>query len=137
MKPLECATSLSTVSVVSLLLERGARLEECNALHHAVCTRKSDQECFEMMEFLLRKGVDINGRSWKIKQEVPCRTTAGTVLMSAVKKQEAGIVELDMVDRVKWLLNHGADPNIADKGGKKPIEYAVDQRLIDVLDGAG
>jgi len=46
MKSLECATSLSTIFVVSLLLERGARLERCNALHHAVCTRKLDKECF-------------------------------------------------------------------------------------------
>lgn len=90
-----------------------------------------------MMNFLLGKGVDINGRSWKIRQEVPCRTTAGTALMSAVKKQAATRVDLDMVERVNWLLSHGANPNIADDGGKKPIDYAVDQRLADILDGGG
>ncbi|KAF4624095.1 hypothetical protein G7Y89_g14078 [Cudoniella acicularis] len=133
MKTLECAASSGTVSVVSLLLERGARLEECNSLHHAVCTRNTDDSCFEMMEFLLQKGVDINERSWITKQKVRCRTTADTALMSAVKKHEKKTMELDLVERAKWLLNHGADPDIADDAGKKPIDYAVDQRLIDVL----
>jgi ankyrin repeat protein len=133
MYTLECAASLGTVSVVSLLLERGASLERTNSLHHAVCTRNSDERCFAMLEFLLRKGVDINTRSWKVKQKVPSRTIGGTALMSAVKKQEANIAELDLVERVKWLLAHGADPDIVDAGGKKPIDYAIDERLIEVL----
>jgi len=60
-----------------------------------------------MMEFLLGKGVDINDRSWKIKQKVPYRTTAGTALMSAVKKQTAS----------KMVTKSWGNLNIADDGG--------------------
>jgi ankyrin repeat protein len=133
MYAIECAASLGTVSVVKLLLERGASLSKCNSLHHAVCTRNSDENCFTMMEFLLQKGVDINERSWKVQQKIPSRTIGGTALMSAVKKQEAATEEMDMARRVKWLLAHGADPDIVDAGGKKPVDYAKEKELIEIL----
>jgi ankyrin repeat protein len=133
MYAVECAVSLGNIAVVKLLLERGASLSPSNSLHHAVCTRNSDETCVAMMDFLLQKGVDINERSWKVRQRIPSRTLGGTALMSAVKKQEAATEELDMVKRVKWLLAHGADANIVDAAGKKPIDYAKENRLIEVL----
>ncbi len=93
-------------SLLSLLLERGAKLggrdrrNRC-ALHYAL-----ERQCIKSVELLLLYGVPINARD----------DDSRTPLMAAV---ENGFDVSDL------LLNHGADPDLADLFGETPLHVAA------------
>jgi ankyrin repeat protein len=107
--PIEFAAATSSLEIVKLLVERGATLEKTNALHAAAggIGRGSPQERVKVMEFLLEKGFDINALEFAQEPEFPEQYESriyGTPL------HYAAAWGLD--DRLEFLLQKGADPNI-------------------------
>ena len=108
---LEAAASRGSVEAVRLLLDAGAQVDYGVPLHCAVgahfedmniydppirATRELDVGRIQIMELLVEEGADVNQRdeSHHMVPRLP-------VLLATM----AGAVE-----RVKWLLEHGADP---------------------------
>ncbi|KAF2158773.1 hypothetical protein M409DRAFT_71470 [Zasmidium cellare ATCC 36951] len=100
---LASAIALGDIQVVHLLLEKGADVMHGNLLHSAV-ERKNQREGAELVDFLARKGVDVNAHrhtnsvAWKQK----AMSFLPTPLYLACDKENIPVVQA--------LLQHGADP---------------------------
>ena len=57
---LNCAASVATPQVFDLLLQHGAKIENSQPLHLAAAGQE-DSWRIPMMEYLIEKGVDVNG----------------------------------------------------------------------------
>lgn len=91
--------------IVDLLLEHGYRLEDSSSGGRRVIHLAGN---LLMLEYLLNRGADIN---------TPTTSNGATVLHMACRGKD--------VDRVRFLLEHGADVNAADNDGGMPIHYAL------------
>ncbi|KAL6362279.1 hypothetical protein LRP88_03552 [Fusarium phalaenopsidis] len=97
-----------TPSVIDLLLSSGALAAHSNALHNALITIHADMNCIAMMMLLLDKGFDVNSLSFTNRPEFQSRNPS-TALHWAVRKHSARRGRKNMLARVRWLLDHGAD----------------------------
>jgi len=108
------------LNIVKILVRSGASLEAqdvngCTALDQAV-----GEGCFKIVEFLLNAGANVNGR-----------TSNGSPLHQACAWRRTRIARL--------LLQHGADRNILDEDGRKPVDFlkrtrnASDKALKKIL----
>jgi ankyrin repeat protein len=118
---------------VDMLLSAGAVLNQSETIHNAVCHIRSDTECIEMMEFLLAKGVDINALSFVNQTNRQPGWEESTALHWAVHRHQRRRMKKNMLVRVKWLLEHGADVRVKDSKGKTPLDEATDDALIELL----
>jgi hypothetical protein len=128
-RPLDCANN---VAELELLISHGAKPMKSNALHHAIQTEEDD-ECYKMMEFLLEKEVNVNALALLDKKG---RKKGGTALHWAISGFNAPSRmkrATKMLPRMKWLLVNGANPGLLDEQKKKAVEYADDQKMIDLL----
>ncbi|KAL2681122.1 hypothetical protein Neosp_008726 [[Neocosmospora] mangrovei] len=135
--PLDFAVTHQTPdvpSVIDLLLSSGALLAHSNALHNALITTHVDSDCIAMMGLLLEKGFDVNALSFTNQPEFQTRNPS-TALHWAVRKHSARRGRKNMLVRVRWLLDHGADVEVRDSKGKTPVEGASDEALIELLRG--
>ena len=133
--PLELCDSCATIGT---LIDYGVDISRAKLLHHATGI-VDDKVCIERMEFLLGRGVDINARavypgdaepgSRAYKDGIRQTGNEGTALHWAVRGFLLGGREVNLLPRVKWLLEKGADRDIKDNKGLKPIDYASDQVL--------
>ncbi|KAF8846953.1 hypothetical protein BDZ45DRAFT_783110 [Acephala macrosclerotiorum] len=55
------AAGISNPVVFDLLVEYGAKIENCSALHSAAASQSSEAKCISMISHLLNLGFDING----------------------------------------------------------------------------
>ncbi|KAI1756050.1 ankyrin [Xylaria castorea] len=122
----------ATPAIIDLLLSSGALLTYSNALHNALITIQSDDECKSMMEMLLSRGFDINFLSFSNQPGFQNRNPS-TPLHWAVRRHCARRGRKKMLARVEWLLAHGADVEIEDSKGRTAIEGASDEALINLL----
>lgn len=121
---LETAASRGSVESVRKLLDAGARMENGSPLYFAAGARPPntnphtspvtpskdfDEARIPIMALLIEKGADVNG---KLQSR---HMTAQYPIVNAVL---AGAVE-----RVRWLLSQGADPNLRGAYGSA-VEYA-------------
>ncbi|KAL3664086.1 hypothetical protein V7S43_010972 [Phytophthora oleae] len=74
------------------------------------------KECADVAQYLLEKGADVNAAS---------KCGGLTSLHVAAEQGDCEMVEC--------LLHHGADLTLADVHGKLALDYAVDDRVIDIL----
>jgi ankyrin repeat protein len=108
-------------------LKRGADIHATDkngvtALHHAVRFRSA-----AAVQTLIEHGADVNQA---------CRRNGSTPLHRAVTQTGApGTGGRGQVAReiVAILLAAGADPSIANKSGKKPVQYATDETIKSLL----
>lgn len=125
LSPLDTAAYSSTIAVIALLLEHGAKLQNSNALHAA--TRRPNG--IPMMAYLLDRGFDINAIEHQYSPEYFERMKVhgfGTALHSAVRKGKK--------DRIQFLLDRGADREIRSTGGKTPAQWAKRYQLDDCFE---
>ncbi|KAI9794097.1 MAG: hypothetical protein M1833_000462 [Piccolia ochrophora] len=104
------AADHSTVAVFDLLLERGAKMERSVPLHAAAISVE-DAGRIPMMAHLLELGVDING-----SDDVWGPYRRGTPLHHAVAEVH--------LEKVRFLLENGADPHLKNDWGMTPLERA-------------
>lgn len=129
-----CVTyeTADTPAIIDLLLEHGAILSKSNALHNALITLDLDEYCIKIMALLLDKGFDVNRLSFIDQPELSQRTQS-TALHWAVKKHCARRQRKNMLTRVAWLLDHGADVGVQDSNGKTPVQYATREDMTEIL----
>jgi ankyrin repeat protein len=134
--PLDFAATQTTPdihAVIELLLSSGALLTHSSTLHNALITIPTDDACIKRMEFFLSKNVDINALSFANQPDFQTWNPS-TVLHWAARKHSAKRGKKNMLVRVKWLLEHGADVKIKDSKGGKVVDGVSDKNLIKLLD---
>ncbi|KAI9746561.1 MAG: hypothetical protein M1818_000274 [Claussenomyces sp. TS43310] len=110
--PLDDAAYHGSFAIISLLLSRGAKLEESHALH---CATVSEAAGIPTMEFLLGLGCDINAQAMTTRRPVRSQYL-GTPLHVAA--------EYGYPDCVTFLLERGADRTIKhQRCGTTPAEF--------------
>jgi hypothetical protein len=108
---LNSAAMKGNIALVNLLIERGAMLENSHAIHDAAATDEAkDPEVFLMLDHLLALGLDIDGTD-----EVRGFYSMGTPLHYAVSSNK--------IERARFLLEKGADPEKMNWLGRKPLDY--------------
>ena len=125
--PLDMAAMGESLDIMSDLLDRGANINRANnknitALHNACY-----YGCLKSVKMLLDRGANINPRT--ISGQTPlyeaCFRAHGRRFLSDCTE--------DYVPIVEELLRRGADANIADHQGKKPIDIAEKPEIIQLL----
>ncbi|VUC27995.1 unnamed protein product [Clonostachys rosea] len=121
---LEAAATRGTVEAVKILLEAGAEIENGTPLHLAAGvsppganphagrvtpTREFDVARIPVMALLVERGAKVNQRA-DTRQMVPRYPIVHAVMAGAI-------------ERVRWLLHHGADPHLKGDFGSA-MEYA-------------
>lgn len=109
---LENTSAKSTVEVFNLLVDHGAQLEFSAALHRAVESSITYGDRIAMMEHVLDLGFDVNGMDKSLRGP----HGHGSPLASAV--------HFNRVDKVIFLLQHGADPSLKNWRGISPADQA-------------
>ena len=92
------------LKVVKALVRAGASLEARDSLGFTAIDQAVGAGSFEIVEFLLKAGANVNGR-----------TANGTPLHTACAWRRPRIARL--------LLRHGADPSLLDEDGRRPIDF--------------
>lgn len=116
---LNCAASVATPEVFDLLLEYGAKIENSQPLHMAAASQE-DSERIPMMEYLVGKGVDVNG-----SDEARGFQAVGSPMFYAIRQGQ--------VEKVRWLLGHGADPRLEGKGGATALGMAEQTEMEELI----
>ncbi|KAL4783317.1 putative hspc200 [Aspergillus varians] len=112
--PMSMAMRDAPISIIKLLLDRGADVHRGQLLHHAV-HRKSDE--IAVLDLLLDKGASVNRKmyddhpfSWSMYFFMGL----GTALHDAAEEGKVNVV--------RYLLDKGADPTIKDGRDRTPLE---------------
>ena len=134
---LETAAGQGNVAAVRMLLDAGAKIQNGTPLHFAAgacppgmnpydigvtSSKEFDQSRILAMALLVRRGADVN------QPQESRHLVARYAIVHAVM---AGAVE-----RVKWLLEHGADPELKGAYGSA-VTYAASMRsgeMRDIID---
>lgn len=109
------------IDIVKLLIDSGADIEDVDDIGFTILNTAIGTKNLEIVKILVEKGVDIN----KI-------TERGVSIITAFA--------WGSIDIIKYLIEKGADISIADKDGKIPIDYAIDnehQEIVDYIEEIG
>ena len=121
---LDVAAASSSPAVLDLLIERGLKLEDSDALPSAISAVDGPEGRLEMVAHLLDLGCDINA----VEKEAPPSSTglsSGTPLHTAVL--------IDNPDYVSFLLDKGADREARNTAGQNVTEFAIEQDSVQAL----
>lgn len=126
--PLSWAIGCASCSTIHLLFDRGGTISRGQLLHHAAERELPDR--VEVMKFLLEKGASesINKVMYQDSRDEYLQNMysgIGTPLQLAAGK--------GLLDLVKLLVGHGADPLIKDPRGKIAIDRALYGGHTDVV----
>jgi hypothetical protein len=112
---LERAIVMGHVDAALLLIQQGAQVE-ADSLHYACMTRQSTPE---LLQALVGASADVNARD----------SRGATPLMWAANRER--------LDLARWLLEHGADPNVRDthlhNEGQTALMYTHHLDIIELL----
>ncbi|KAL8952308.1 MAG: hypothetical protein Q9222_001760 [Ikaeria aurantiellina] len=95
------------VDIAEYMIQQGVLMNQAHFAH------AQEAKCYPFLELYLRYGFDIN-----------YKTTGSPPLAKAVRED-------DMMTR--WLLDHGADPNVEDCKGRTPLSTAVAHASLDII----
>jgi hypothetical protein len=135
------------------LIDHGANVANGKPLHNAAVI-VNDSDCIARMKLLVEHGVDINTRAsypgdTEPDPEAPGRDahsegmrrtgSEGTALHWAVRGWNWNLrkANVNLLPRVKWLLENGADKAIKDNDGLTPLDYATDPEMVALLSNWG
>jgi len=109
------------------LLKAGADIHAADkngvtALHHAVRFRSP-----AAVRVLIEHGADVN-RACRRNGSTPLHRAATQTGAPGTAGRGRAAIEI-----VRLLLDAGADPSMANKSGKRPVDYAVDETLRAIL----
>ena len=126
--PLEYATSCSSPEVVKLMVSFGGDLKHISAFPNSM----TNSRWRPMMEFLLEQGCDINAYShWFNPDHMRCNKSAYD---RGYTPLEWAMIVQPQLDKLHWLLQHGADPNAKDHYGDTAYDFAARCRVRDPME---
>ncbi|CZR67770.1 uncharacterized protein PAC_17669 [Phialocephala subalpina] len=114
------AALLANIDTFKLLLDHGAQIKNCCALHYAAASNMSPDECKAMMEYL-EPNFPINGFD-----NARGPFGLGTPLHYAVRTEK--------IENIKWLLRRGADPFFQKGAKQSAYEEAVRLKYVAAVD---
>lgn len=159
--PLHCACIMDSVDAVNILLDRGANMLIANQYGRLAICYAYDNNNFEIVRAMLERGFPVNTKisQWSTPLTEACSkrdvqmvrllmdmkadvNMSGsdcpgglklTPLMDVCDGREGAEMSGESVlDIVKLLIEHGADPGIKSKYGKVAFNYACENRLVEV-----
>lgn len=116
--PLYHASKEGHLEIVKILLKNGADIDDDNALHGAASG--FEDKTIDVVKFLVEKGANVNKPDPKNDENTP--------LFVAVKSSNTEIL--------KYLIQHNADVNKANKYGETPLieaSYSGNLKAIGIL----
>lgn len=135
--PLHYAAKVGNADLANLLLANGAKISieipDRNGktpLHHA-----ANEGHVNMVNILLENGADINKRTLIIERKDRIEYNDGkTPLHCAIEADRSHYIwEQDRIGVAKFLLEKGADPNIADVNRDTPLHYATKRKFAGIV----
>ena len=130
-------------AVVRLLLQHGAHPRTERLLHSAAAAsnpsfaevhpERSDPDRVEVLQILLEAGADVND----MEPDPKGRPLRG--MLSRRRTMESGTplhaaVGAENIRTVRFLLEHGADPQAPSWSGHSPLQVAVSHKLEDIAE---
>lgn len=106
--------------MISLLVSKGAKMDNCGAILFAAVQGRSD-----IVRHLIQLGANMDVMSNKNSKSNPSKEQQGTSLHMAASEGH--------VDTVVLLLEHGASPNLRDPLGRTPLMRAQQAGHTDVV----
>jgi ankyrin repeat protein len=129
---LACAARESSLEVVKLLVEQGAKIKHSSALHEAASVEIDDPRFIgrlEAMAYLLDQGADINA----LEPVSPGRNILpGTIITRGTALRRAMVVR--NTETVKFLLGRGADWRVHGNTGYTPFEMAQNMGFEEIIE---
>ncbi|KAI4196903.1 MAG: hypothetical protein LQ348_002226 [Seirophora lacunosa] len=123
--PLSSAASYAPLHIVKLLFEHGGSADKGNLVCHAA--DRKDPEAIPVLQYLVDRGAPTNEWYHETRPDLHCWVMACGGRSPLYLAAEAGCIE-----NVKFLLEHGADPNkrcapfpTLKRDGPLPIEGAI------------
>ena len=121
-RALELAANSRDPIIIDILIQHGAKVESCLAIHNA--TTRFDNRGIPMLDHLLQHGFDIN--AFENVSGFYGKASPLCVTAMAGRRTET-----------KWLLEHGADPRLGNEFGTNAVDYTAlrgDEALQQVLE---
>ena len=119
--PLWSATWGNHLEMVELLADRGAEFDESDML--LALSRRA----FEVAEFLIRRGFDINTEYERFHSAHGPRITSGTVLHYVAANN-------DPTESVQFLINRGLDVDVRNRYNATPLAAAVLEENLEMAE---
>ena len=128
---LEAAARTASPAIIDILLEHGAILQNSLAIHEAIFRETTTTDVIEMVEHLMKQGVDINQLAFSM---------TGLFWGGRPLTLAAGLGNMELIH---WLLDHGTNPTAGDRHGLPPCGFAkyyeheeADKLLTDLYNKA-
>ncbi|KAK5092372.1 hypothetical protein LTR70_003941 [Exophiala xenobiotica] len=135
-RALETAAGLGDVSLLQMLLEADASLD-CEALHEA--SRRNHQDA---VRCLLSVGANVNRRNKSGRSPLEAAARLGSVPLLRLLFEAGASLDCEALhealrgnskDAVRYLLSVGANVNHLDKYGKAPLEIAIKDVCLEIM----
>ncbi|EON66585.1 hypothetical protein W97_05831 [Coniosporium apollinis CBS 100218] len=123
--PLDSAGYNGSFNTIKYLISHGANLQDTMALISAAASERTNSDTFEIMTFLLDHGVDIDCVE-RVYEPLAATVYYGTALHRAVEREDA--------ERVRFLLQRGANRHIKGFEGVSALEVAEMRELKEMAD---
>lgn len=152
--PLVEAAYSGSVEIATLLLDKKANVNERGQVgsHETPLTAAALRGHADLVAVLINHGADVNAPGWEGRTPLMCAASSGYLDAVKVLVQKGANVNSrvagtalecasepvsqkgrDHVGVVKFLLEHGADPRLADDHGDTPVTVAAVYGRTDVI----
>jgi serine/threonine-protein phosphatase 6 regulatory ankyrin repeat subunit B len=144
--PLYVAVSLKDFKIAKFLVKKGADLNTADFTGDTPLMMAVERDDAKMVKYLLKKGAKVDhkdNKGWTAIMLARSKTVAGMLVKAGANVTSRAndgstalmvAAEEGRLDLVKYLVEQGANPKLADKAGFKPIDYARKNSHSEIVD---